>query len=468
MKYLSSTAKNFSIVLFSNIITLMRGVVTSLLIPKILSIQGYADYKLFAMYASYVGLLHFGFIDGICVKYAGKSISETGTEKYRLFSRLLLFIEIICAVLLLVIYCEAAKESHNWVVLLAIYAVIHNMSSYFASIFQVTMQFNKYAISGILSNIFQFLSVAILYVVLYFGFQTNYILFFVISEGLYLFICIILQINIVFGRAERLNQNIGDIKEIFSQGFPLMVGGIVSTIILNLDRQFISVLFSKTDYAIYSFAYTMINLFITLLSAMSVVLYPLLKQRNNNDIRTSYIKLCNIIVMLTFGCLACLPIMNKFIIWFLPQYEESTIIIVSILPAICTLTLVQVIIINYFKLIEKTAIYLVVSVCVLIASFVFNIGAYYIFHSMQSIAVATVVTCFVWVVSGDCILRRWLNIKEHTFLYYVFIMSIAYYLCFLNHNNYMSIISMFVYIGIYIIGIRLYLFKIKRVKNENK
>ena len=43
-------------------------------LPKYLSVESYADYKIFILYISYVGILHLGYVDGVYIKYGGKAI----------------------------------------------------------------------------------------------------------------------------------------------------------------------------------------------------------------------------------------------------------------------------------------------------------------------------------------------------------------------------------------------------------
>lgn len=61
-------------VLIANIINLCFSLLSSFMLPKWLSVDTYALVKTFQLYASYAGLLHFGYVDGIYLKYGGKDI----------------------------------------------------------------------------------------------------------------------------------------------------------------------------------------------------------------------------------------------------------------------------------------------------------------------------------------------------------------------------------------------------------
>ena len=65
--------KNIFKVFFSNGIIAVAGLASSLLLPNILSVEEYAKYQTFILYLGYATLFHFGFPNGLNIKYAGKN-----------------------------------------------------------------------------------------------------------------------------------------------------------------------------------------------------------------------------------------------------------------------------------------------------------------------------------------------------------------------------------------------------------
>lgn len=57
--------KNVLLVIISDGVKLISSIMAMFLIPVIFSKQDYGFYKLFLLYISYVGMFHFGFLDGI-------------------------------------------------------------------------------------------------------------------------------------------------------------------------------------------------------------------------------------------------------------------------------------------------------------------------------------------------------------------------------------------------------------------
>ena len=60
---------------FANIFQVFSGIILGFIIPKVLTIESYADFKTYTLFAGYIGMLHFGFVDGLYVDYGGKNLN---------------------------------------------------------------------------------------------------------------------------------------------------------------------------------------------------------------------------------------------------------------------------------------------------------------------------------------------------------------------------------------------------------
>ena len=64
--------KGIFYVFIANLINLVFSLITSLFLPKLLSIDTYSYIKLFQLYITYVGILHLGYSDGMYLRLGGK------------------------------------------------------------------------------------------------------------------------------------------------------------------------------------------------------------------------------------------------------------------------------------------------------------------------------------------------------------------------------------------------------------
>ena len=156
--------KNIIIVLFSNVFSILSGVLISFVIPKIMDIPEYGYYKTFTLYVSYVGILHFGFTDGIYLKFAGRKYEELDERRFRTYTRFLMLMQLSIMVLFLLI--SLAFISAN-VFLILVFVSINlfsiNTVAYFEIMGQVTMRFKQTSIRKIIKCILNILNVIILY-----------------------------------------------------------------------------------------------------------------------------------------------------------------------------------------------------------------------------------------------------------------------------------------------------------------
>lgn len=90
-------------VLGANFIQFLIGVVNGFLIPAVLEIDQYAYLKTFTLYTSYVGVLHFGFNDGIYLKYGGRKRHEIDLSSLKYERNFLLKFQLVVTLIFIVL-----------------------------------------------------------------------------------------------------------------------------------------------------------------------------------------------------------------------------------------------------------------------------------------------------------------------------------------------------------------------------
>ena len=73
---------NISYSFSANLLSLIVSAIMVMVVPKFLSVDDYGMWQLFLFYFSYLGFLHFGWEDGIYLRYAGKEFSELSPKKF--------------------------------------------------------------------------------------------------------------------------------------------------------------------------------------------------------------------------------------------------------------------------------------------------------------------------------------------------------------------------------------------------
>lgn len=424
--------KNIVAVAFSNCTNILAGIVVGFIIPKILSMDDYGFYKTFTLYTTYIGLFNLGLADGIVLKYGDKNYDQLNRERFRSFFQWFLIIHYIAAAVLLLSSFFANNSDIKFIIIaLSIDLFAVNLTGYFQQISQITQRFKEYSLRRIIQSICTILIVCIAFIIYKKFNEISYRIYVVLTliagfalTGWYIYT----YREIVFGPRNKLLETKKEVKALIANGFPLLFANLCSTLILSLDRQFVSILFSARTYAVYAFAYNMLSLVTVATSAVSAVLFPALKRTSQDALKSNYSKLIGIMMVFVFGAIISYYPLRMIITWYLPKYTDSIEIFRIIFPGLAISSCITVIMHNYYKVIGKNVLYFKISIAILMFSGLANAIAYLLFHSTTSISIASILSMFVWYISVEQLFVREYRIRRTRNLIYLFIMCGVFYI----------------------------------------
>ena len=129
--------RNVAMVAFSNILTILSGVLAGFVLPKIMGVTDYGYYKIFTLYYTYVGILSFGFVDGIYLLFAGKNYDSLDKNKFLLFTRFMCIFQIIITIIITGISLIFIKSYYGFIFMfIGIGLITNNITSYYQYISQ--------------------------------------------------------------------------------------------------------------------------------------------------------------------------------------------------------------------------------------------------------------------------------------------------------------------------------------------
>ena len=427
------TLKNILKVIGSNITTIIAGVFVSFLLPKIISVADYGFYKTYTLYFNYIGVLSLGLIDGIVLKYGGKEYHELDRGKFRAYYTWYALLQLLFSVIIILVTFFVEGSDYKFVALiLTINLLPANTIGYFQQISQIVQRFKEYSLRKIIESVANILIVCVLFLLYKMEWTTvsyKYYLIALVSVSILLFgWYLITYREIVFGKSEGRWVALKDVFCLIKLGFPLLLSNLCSTLMLSLDRQLISMLFSPEEYATYAFAYSMLSLITTATSAVSVVIYPIFKRINEDRLKTIYKDINTLMLVFIFAMMAGYFAICYIIEWFLPQYTYSILIFRIILPGLAVSSSVTIIMHNYYKVFGKTGRFFIQSVISLALSVLCNVVAYWIYGTREAVSMASVIALCIWYVITQLGMRKicnntWKNIT------YLALMGTSFYLC---------------------------------------
>ncbi|MBE6631280.1 MAG: hypothetical protein E7623_01110 [Ruminococcaceae bacterium] len=425
---------NITKVTASRIISLFSSVLAALLIPKLLSIDGYGQYKTYTLYITYTALLHFGFVDGILLKFAGRSYEELDKRKLRGYTSFFAIMQT-CIGSLMVLSALFLKDADSKFILLALGAstVFKNILTYYQFLSQATQRFSEY-----LSRTFVFSLLKILFIVgLYIIQRTSgefisykiYLVGIVLMDALALLWYVVTYRDIGFGKRIPFKVLKLDIIKLFKLGITLTIAYQVSNLVLILDRQFVKLLFSNEIYAKYSFSYNIVTLIITVISSLSVVLLPILKNIPKEKIEAYYEKTLKTVALLSGFSLICYFPFIEFVKWFLPAYGDSSVYLKIILPGLMFNCCISIVMFTFRKALDQNFIFFKISCFELLIGFVGNVAAFALFKTPESISYASLTTMVLWFLIESLNLKKSIASKPVGELVYLVLLSCVFILC---------------------------------------
>lgn len=410
-------------VVFVDFMALFVGILNGFLLPKFLTIDSYAYIKTFTLYIGYSGIFHLGFSDGIYILLGGKSINDINKEKIKGYVLALLKILSLVSICFIIINIFIIKDIIFTCFIL--YTIPFQVILFVSLLYRATGEFDKYIIIRSIINVFSLLStLSTLFIlkspVTYIAVQ---IIGYVILALIYLS-----KIIIVDYKAEKIK--ISEIKLLINTGFIVMIANTVNNIFFSLDRWIVKLNFTTKEFAYYSFGVSMLSLFTSLISSVTIVFYPYLARNHNDETIVQSIK--KYIILICSFAPSGYFILEVIVSIILPQYVESLEVLGILILSIPFMTAINVVYLNLYKSTNRGKEYLYTAIKILALALTLNICVIYFGGRSNSVAYSTLISLIIWYTYSSRHFKG-LEIKKNEIIYliiyifmYVFIKQLEY------------------------------------------
>ena len=414
-----STKKGIAYIFIANVINLLISLFTGFVLPKILSIGTYANIKLFQLYITYIGILHFGFADGMYLRIGGKDIEtldkKETLKEFKTFKDFQLIVAIISIII--------SSYIKNEILLLCSIVILPiNIANYIRQEYQAIGQFKEYSeftnINTVLIfvvNIFLLFIVKTDYYRIYiFGYIFVYIIYWILIE---------LEAKKIFGY-EKVKSDRKYLLQDIKAGFLLMIGNFCNVIFTSIDRLFVQNLLGTVQFAYYSFAVSIENLMNVFITPVSTVMYNYFCNNKEKE------KIVNVkkYILLFSAIIIVVIFPAKFIVdMWLSKYKDALGVLFMLFAAQYISIMIRCVHVNLYKAEKKQKKYFKTMLIVVAISIILNIIAYNIYKTINSIAIATLITNIIWFIIGEYEFKNYrLKIKDYLYTFsimMIFLMS---------------------------------------------
>ena len=385
-----SFKRNLMRVFSANFIYTITSILIGFLVPAILTLEGYADLKTYTLYMTYAGVLHFGFVDGIYLKYGGKDEDKINKSKIKGEHIFLSILQLLITFILLFI---AFLRQDKVFFLMSISILPANLVSFHKQYYQAVGNFKKYSL---IMNIYT-IAYALFNLALVFLLKSESYELYCLTN----FICnlsVLIMAEVFFFkkvRGVKADYDKKELKQITKSGFFLMIGNLAAIFLYAIDKWFVKLFFETKDFSYYSFAVSMFNIIIVFLNSISITFYNIFAKEEKEE-QVKKIK-TNLMII---GSLASTSyfVLAFIVSFFLKKYIPSLSIIAYSFATFPYLFVIKAIFVNLYKSRKKEKRYTKVVMMMLVIASLLNTLAMVIYKSTDTIAMATLLSFIIWFV----------------------------------------------------------------------
>lgn len=349
----TSLKRNFLLSITAQAISLMVSLLLTLIVPKCIDEYQYAYWQTFVLYIGYVGGLHFGLLDGIVLRYSQYDYEELDKPRIRSQFQILLYsLGIISGILCIIGFLTDNIYARIILILIAIGILTKQLTGYNSYMFQITNRINQYA----KLIFYQRVIYGILVVLLLLGhFHAFYWICIaeLIGDSAAFMLTTRYNREIYFGKALPLKDAIYEWKDNVSVGIILMLANWSSMLIVGGAKMVVQWNWDALTFGKFSFAFSVSNLFLTFVTAISVVLFPTLKRMDAAQLPNLYVKIRNYVSILLFSAMLMYFPMAWVLKLYLPKYSQSLVYLAILLPMIIYSSRISLLTNNYLKAYRK-------------------------------------------------------------------------------------------------------------------
>ncbi|MGR8829886.1 hypothetical protein [Leuconostoc citreum] len=400
---LKKVLQNFSLTILSNLLSLIISTIVILIVPKIIGVYEYGLWQLFIFYSSYVGILHFGWLDGIYLRYGGKNYEDLDKKLFQSQFLFLLGSQVFFSVVVgLVSYLLLDGDIKNIMYSVSIIIVVVNMKMYFQFILQMTNKIVEYAISNFIS-IIAYASILILMLIAGTKDYRFFIFSYIVGQIGALLYCLIVCKELVFTKLIiDWGTSYNEIKSNLVVGIKLVLSNIAGMLIIGIVRFGIQRGWNVVTFGKVSLVLSISNLLMIFVGSISLVLFPILKRINVEQIDDAYNSLKNMLMPLIFlGILVYFPI-NTYIPLWLPKYNSALVYMSILFPMVAYQAKFEVLSNTFLKVLRMEKQLMLINILTLIMSLILTSVSVGLFHNLS-----LTILVIVLVMAMRSILSEW-------------------------------------------------------------
>lgn len=418
--YMSKTRSFINKIFYAisaNLLSLIVSVLTTLLVPRFLGndIEQYGYLQIYLFYITYLGMLHFGWCDGIFLRDGGKEYKKLNKSLYSCQFWLFTCMELVISFVIIAIgFCSASNSDYLFVfVAVALNVFIFLPRTMLQYFLQTTNRIKEYAAITMLGRALYGCTIIIILI----GLSRNYkwfILGDIMGKTVALFYSLYLCRDIVFSKPCNIKNGIKEAVINVRVGINLTFANIASMLITGIVRWGIQQNWDVATYGKISLTLNVSSLIMTFISAIAIVLYPTLKRIKIDRLPTIYSMVRSILMLILLALMIAYYPMETILINWLPQYTDSLHYMAILFPMCIYSAKMTLLIQTYMNVFRLEKYILRVNLVGVLIAGITTFFSITIFNSLTCAMVSIVINQMLRCIIAEIVLAS--KIKIHVFL----------------------------------------------------
>lgn len=382
----SSLIRNALSAFSAQAVSMLASILTTLLVPKVLGVEGFGYWQLFIMYCMYSQFFMLGQFDGIYLKEGGKLREELNKREVNTQYAVCVVSQSIIGILIAFFSFSAVPDGARSFVFCSfgVYVALSNMTLALGYVFQAINETRTFSRSVMIDR---GLFMVVLVVLLVLGIDDfrPYVLFYLCAKACSLFYCWWSAQDILYAGYCDAREAIVLCVDNIRIGIHIAVATIADTLILGTARMVIDVTWGIEVFGSVSFALSMINFFIAFVGQVCIVFFPALRRSSADELKKIYILLRDgLEAFFPLVYLLYYPAVFLLLAW-LPQYEGSVRYLAMLLPVCVFDSKMNICSATYMKVLRKERAILVANCLTVVASIAISVVGAKVFGNVDCI-----------------------------------------------------------------------------------
>lgn len=444
-----SFIKNMSYAISSNLISLIVSTLVVLVVPKLIGVTEYGYWQLYLFYTSYVGFLHFGWNDGIYLRYGGENYRNLNKKLfYSQYISILFFQLIIGSFLFLIVNIFGQDPNRIFIFrMIAFSLVIINVRTFFLYVLQATNRIKEYAQITIIDRVIYIILMLILISLNIRDFKAM-IIADVVSRLISLAYSLYTCKEITYNRITTYKLSFKETAININVGIKLMFANIAGNLIIGAVRFGIERAWDVTTFGKVSLTLSLSNMLMIFINAIGIIMFPILRRTNMEKLGGIYTTLRDFLMIFLLGILVLYYPLKTIMVMWLPQYAESLLYMALVFPIFIYEGKMALLINTYLKTLRREKVLLRINLISMALSLLMTYATTQMFNNLNIAIVTIVILLAIRSAMAEMYLSKELSIRVKKDIVLEVLLTIVFILSgwFVN-----SLMTMLIYGMTYII-----------------